>query len=99
VFLSDRFQHAECVNRMFVAAPQDYVNTYSTSDRLRYERHVAAVLCRENARMFGSTLDARSRARTTHRSWLHDTLKRKLVDFAWIRRFFYLPGACPLFFG
>ena len=33
------------------------------------------------------------------RSWLHDTLKRKLVDFAWIRRFFYLPSACSLFSG
>ena len=31
-------------------------------------RHVAAVICRENARMLGSTLDARSRARATHRS-------------------------------
>jgi len=34
-----------------------------------------------------------------HRSWLQDTLKRKLVDFAWNRRFFYLPGACSPFFG
>jgi len=33
-----------------------------------------------------------------NRSWLQDTLKRKLVDFAWIRRFFYLPGACSFFF-
>jgi len=33
------------------------------------------------------------------RSWLQDTLKRKLVDFAWNRRFFYLPGACSLFGG
>jgi len=32
-------------------------------------------------------------------SWLQDTLKRKLVDFAWNRRFFYLPGACSPFFG
>jgi len=30
---------------------------------------------------------------------LHDTLKRKLVDFAWNRRFFYLPGACSPFSG
>ena len=36
----------------------------------------------------------------THaRSWLRDTLKRKLVDFASNRRFFYLPGACLPFFG
>jgi len=34
-----------------------------------------------------------------HRSWLQDTLKRKLVDSAWNRRFFYLPGACLPFFG
>jgi len=33
------------------------------------------------------------------RSWLQDTLKRKLVDFAWNRRFYYLPGACLPFFG
>jgi len=33
------------------------------------------------------------------RSWLHNTFKRKLVDFAWNRRFFYLPGACLSFFG
>jgi len=33
------------------------------------------------------------------RSWLQDPLKRKLVDFAWNRRFFYLPGACSPFFG
>jgi len=32
------------------------------------------------------------------RSWLQDTLKRKLVDFAWNRRFFYLPGGCSPFF-
>jgi len=32
-------------------------------------------------------------------SWLQDTLKRKLVDFAYNRRFFYLPGACSPFFG
>jgi len=32
-------------------------------------------------------------------SWLQDTVKRKLVDFAWNRRFFYLPGACLPFFG
>jgi hypothetical protein len=38
------------------------------NDRLRYERLVAAALCRENARMLASTLDARSRARATHRS-------------------------------
>jgi len=31
------------------------------------------------------------------RSWLQDTVKRRLVDFAWNRRFFYLPGACSLF--
>jgi len=35
----------------------------------------------------------------TTRSWLQHTLKRKLVDFAWNRRFFYLPGACSPFFG
>jgi len=35
----------------------------------------------------------------TSRSWLRDTLKRKLVDFAWNRRFFYFPGACSPFFG
>ena len=28
------------------------------------------------------------------RSWLRDTLKRKLVDFASNWRFLYLPGAC-----
>jgi len=33
------------------------------------------------------------------RSWLQDTLQRKLVDFAWNRRFFYLPGACLPFLG
>jgi len=33
------------------------------------------------------------------RSWLQDTVKTKLVDFAWNRRFFYLPGACLPFFG
>jgi len=33
------------------------------------------------------------------RSWLQNTLKRKVVDFAWNRRFFYLPGACLHFFG
>ena len=33
------------------------------NDRLRYERHVAAVICRENSRMLSSTLDARCRAR------------------------------------
>ena len=33
------------------------------------------------------------------RSWLQDTLKTKLVDFAWNRRFFYLPGACSPYFG
>ena len=33
------------------------------NDRLRYERHVSAVICRENSRMLGSTLDARCRAR------------------------------------
>ena len=30
-------------------------------------------------------------------SWLQDTLK--IVEFAWNRRFFYLPGACSPFFG
>jgi len=38
------------------------------NDRLRYERHVAAVICRENSRMLGSTLDARCRARAIQRS-------------------------------
>jgi len=33
------------------------------------------------------------------RSWLQDTVKRKLIDFAWNRRFFYLPGACLPVFG
>jgi len=33
-----------------------------------------------------------------HRSWQQDTLKRKLVDFVWNRRFFYLPSACSPFF-
>ena len=32
-------------------------------------------------------------------SWLKDSVKRKLVDFAWNRRFFYLPGACSFFLG
>ena len=36
---------------------------------------------------------------TEGRSWLQDTVKRKLVDFALNRRFFYLPGACSPFFG
>jgi len=36
---------------------------------------------------------------TFDRSWLQDTLRRKLVDFAWNRRFFYLPGACSPFFA
>jgi len=36
---------------------------------------------------------------TQTRSWPQDTLKRKLVDFAWNRQFFYLPGACSPFFG
>jgi len=40
----------------------------STIDRLRYERHVAAVICRENSRMLGSTLVARCRARAIQRS-------------------------------
>jgi len=31
--------------------------------------------------------------------WPQDTLKRKLVDFAWNRRFYYLPGAYLPFFG
>jgi len=35
---------------------------------------------------------------TLGRSWLQDTLKRKLVDFAWNRRFFYLPDKCLPFF-
>jgi len=39
------------------------------------------------------------RCATWVRSWLHDTVKRKLVDFAWNRRLFYLPGACSPFFG
>ena len=38
------------------------------NDRLRYERHVSAVICRENSRMLGSTLDARCRARAIQRS-------------------------------
>ena len=38
------------------------------SDRLRYERHVSAVICRENSRMLGLTLDARCRARAIQRS-------------------------------
>jgi len=29
------------------------------NDRLRYERHVSAVICRENSRMLGLRLDAR----------------------------------------
>jgi len=33
------------------------------------------------------------------RSWLQDTLKRKLFNSAWNRRYFYLPGACSPFFG
>jgi len=36
---------------------------------------------------------------TNGRSWLQDTVKRKVVDFVWNRRFFYLPGACLPFFG
>jgi len=40
-----------------------------------------------------------SRPERCPRSWLQDTFKRKLVDFAWNRRFFYLPGACSHFFG
>jgi len=36
---------------------------------------------------------------TQRLSWLQDTVKRKLVDFAWNRRFLYLPGACLPFFG
>jgi len=38
------------------------------NDRLRYERHIAAVICRDNSRMLGSTLDARCRARAIQRS-------------------------------
>jgi len=38
------------------------------NDRLRYERHVSAVICRENSRMLGLTLDARCRARAIQRS-------------------------------
>jgi len=38
------------------------------NDRIRYERHVSAVICRENSRMLGLTLDARCRARTIQRS-------------------------------
>ena len=38
------------------------------NDRLRYERHIAAVICRENSCMLGSTLDARCRARAIQRS-------------------------------
>jgi len=39
------------------------------NDRLRcYERHVAAVICRENSCMLSSTLDARCRARAIQRS-------------------------------
>ena len=38
------------------------------NDRLRYERHVLAVICRENSRMLGLTLDARCRARAIQRS-------------------------------
>jgi len=33
------------------------------NDRLCYERHVSAVICHENSRMLGSTLDARCQAR------------------------------------
>jgi len=33
------------------------------------------------------------------RNWLQNTVKRKLVDFAWNRRFLYLPGVCLPFFG
>jgi len=32
-------------------------------------------------------------------SWLQDTVKRKLVNFAWKLRFFHLPGACSPFVG
>jgi len=38
------------------------------NDRLRYERHIAAIICRENSRMLSSTLDARCRARAIQRS-------------------------------
>jgi len=44
----------------------------------------------------GFVADSRKRRA---RSWLQDTVKRKLVDFAWNRRIFYLPGACSPFFG
>jgi len=33
------------------------------------------------------------------RSWLQDTLKRKLVDFAWNWRFFYLAARASLCSG
>jgi len=45
---------------------------------------------------FGTRQWSRCRLR---RSWLQDTLNSKLVDFAWNRRFFYLPGACSPSFG
>ena len=38
------------------------------NDQLCYERHVSAVICRENSRMLGSTIDARCRARAIQRS-------------------------------
>jgi len=58
---------------------QEGIQGRSQERRIRLVRHQrpaplraprrAAILCRENARMFGSTLDdARSRARATHRS-------------------------------
>jgi len=40
----------------------------------------------------------RPRFRIRARTWLQDILKRKLVNFAWNRRFFYIPGACSPFF-
>jgi len=33
------------------------------------------------------------------RSWLQNTVKRKLVNFEWNRRFFYLPRRVLAFFG
>jgi len=62
--------------------------------RLRSSQH-------RNLKQQGGGRGGRGVARHTEssRSWLQDTLKRKLVDFAWNRRFFYLPGACSPFFG
>jgi len=44
---------------------------------------------REGVRVAGGVGGLSKKGR---RSWLQDTLKRKLVDFAWNRRFFCLPG-------